>query len=109
MSQQHTGPIYVVTDGNAREEFETLAEAVECVAEWYDYLREGDDLAVEDLELPRFDGTDIVDVDTLNAAIGRWEQAIAEACGVSNFGGHGNYYVSGADRMGLSLTVRIDE
>lgn len=97
-------PTYIVTDGNAREEFETLVEAIECVEEWYDYMKDGGDR-----ELPDFDGAGVTDVDTLNRAIGRWERAIAEACDVSDFAGHGNYYVTGADRMGLDLIVRIEE
>lgn len=34
--------------------------------------------------------------------------AVADACGMDDFAGHGRYHVRAADRLGLSLTVSAE-
>lgn len=92
---------YKITDGNAIETAATLTEAADIAAEWYGFL--ADDGKVETVPDADLDASTL---DTLNASIGRWEKRIAEAAGEEAVAGHGNYYVSAADRMGLRLVVR---
>lgn len=96
---------YIISDGNARETASTLDAAIGIVEDWYDFM--GDDERYEDVEVPTFPAlaSEINSVSELNAAIGEWERAIAEACGHKAFHGHGNYSVSAASEMGLRLRV----
>lgn len=94
---------YYLSDGNANQTAETLADAVRIAADWYDFLLDGD---YELDTVPSMDKDGITDIHSLNRAIGRWENAIAEACGKKAFHGHGNYSVSAASEMGLNLVAR---
>ncbi len=93
---------YRISDGNAKEYAATLEEVVSIVEDWYDYLvDEGKVESIPAADLP----TD--DLDSLTEAVRKWENEIAEAMGAESFAGHGRYFVSAADRAGLSLTIEI--
>lgn len=93
---------YEISDGNATEYAATLEEAEGILEDWYDYLV--DDGKLDELPAPNLDSEDL---DALCASVAKWENEIAEAMGKESFAGHGNYYVSAADRAGLSLTIEI--
>lgn len=93
---------YRITDGNATETATTLHDAAGIAEDWYDFMI-GDKL--ESIPSPDLDDNSL---DALNKSIRAWENRIAEACGKKSWAGHGNYYVSAGDRMGLNLHV-IDE
>ena len=101
---------YTLTDGSATESHDSLADARSAAEDWYGYMIDQDDdiseAQREAIHSADFDDCD--DVDALNAAIGEWEQRIAEACGKKDFHGHGNYSVRAADAMGLSLVCRVE-
>lgn len=111
---------YEISDGNATEYAATLADAEGIIEGWYDYLTEDqgcpggfgkatdEDEKDAEWEIPT-PALDPSSVDALNDSIGRWEQAIAHARGGKDFAGHGNYYVTAADRMGLNLCISIRE
>lgn len=95
---------YIITDGAAIERASTLEEAASIAEDWYDYLIEAGTIA--DACSPDLDASS---VESLNDSIGKWQQRIAEAAGEKDFSGHGNYYVTAADRMGLNLTVTAEK
>ena len=99
---------YDLTDGVTTDSFSDLIDAASAAEDWYGYLLDGEDEVTQALR-DAIHGADFGDadsVDALNAAIGAHEQRIAEACGKVDFCGHGNYRVSAADAMGLSLVCR---
>ena len=92
---------YKISDGNATETASTLHEAASIAEDWYDYM-------VDEGRIPDACNPDLDDssLDALNKSIRAWENRIAEACGKKSWAGHGNYYVSAGDSMGLNLSVR---
>ena len=93
---------YRITDGNATEYVGSLEEAKSIIEDWYDFL--ADDGKVDEMPTPDLDASDL---DSLCASIRVWENQIAESMGSTAFAGHGNYYVSAADRAGLDLRIEI--
>lgn len=91
---------YSITDGNAKEDADTLDEAENLCEDWYDYLRS--DGKIDEVPAPSLDASS---VDSLNTSIRSWEQEIAAKMGGKDFAGHGNYHVTAADQMGLNLRV----
>lgn len=108
---------YVISDGNATEYASTLEDAESIIEDWYDYLaedqgcpggfgRQDEEEDEDEWEMPS-PNLDSSSLESLQASIGKWEQEIAHSKGGKDFAGHGNYYVTAADRMGLNLTVNI--
>ena len=88
-----------ITDGNAIERADDLAEAESIVEDWYDFLT---DEKLDEVPAANLDASSI---ENLNTSIREWEQRIAQAMGKKDFAGHGTYLVSAADEAGLNLTV----
>ena len=97
MIQEHQ---YRISDGNAIQTAATLSDAAGICEDWYDYM-------VDDGRIPDACCSDLDDssLKALNTSIRAWENRIAEACGEKSFAGHGSYYVSAGDSMGLNLSV----
>lgn len=92
---------YRISDGNATETAATLSDAAGICEDWYDYMV--DEGCIPDACNPDLDDSSL---DALNKSIRAWQNRIAEACGNEAWAGHGSYYVSAGDRMGLNLSVR---
>lgn len=83
---------------------QTLEQAAKICAEWYPSAME--DQTPEIKAVLADHRLDSSSVDALNASIAAWENRIAEAYGKKDFSGHGNYFVSARDAMGLDLVVK---
>jgi len=94
-----------ISDGNATEIYEDWIELCGVAEEWYSYIEENE--WPENVEFPEAYFGDVKegDIETLNRFIRTWEEKIAHAAGFKDFAGHGNYLVSAASEMGLSLRV----
>lgn len=90
---------YRITDGHETEDVDTLSEAAEIAADWYDWLFDENEIDPIEADL------DNESLDALNASISAWLEKIAEAIGHTVFQGHGNYCVSAASEAGLHLVV----
>lgn len=97
-----------LSDGNAYESYETLEEAIEQAATWYDYMTSDDETEWYGKDLPAMRTTGIASVDDLNEAITEWETELADGEGNSDFYGHGSYHVSAADQAGYRLVASED-
>ena len=96
---------WIISDGNAAEEYDNWNEILYAAEGWYLYLPERFD-GVADAVLARdFDNIPEGDTEAFNSAIRSWEERIAQAAGYKDFTGHGNYSVSAASEMGLNLSV----
>lgn len=108
-----TTPRFNVSDTNSTDSNLTYEDAVKRITEWYedaDQWSDGDgddDVhqaiadAIESVDCPADDGG----LDDLQSYASDICDAVAEAFGAKNFAGHGNYSVSAADSIGLSLSV----
>ena len=95
-------------DSNTSETYEDLDTALAAAAEWYDYLQDDPQIAARLSErgvetLPPLDQEPVDSIDELNARLDHWKEQIAEAAGYKTWHGHGNYAVSAACEMGLTL------
>lgn len=89
-----------ISDGNAIETAATLSDAADICEGWYGYLV--DQGRIQYTCHPDLDDSSL---GALNASIRQWENRIAEECGKTSWAGHGSYYVSAGDSMGLQLRV----
>ena len=95
---------YEISDGMVTEYASTLEEAAQIAEDWYGFL--ADDGKVEELPDADLEPKGLAE---LQASIDAWQERIAESMGAESWAGHGNYYVSAADRAGLNLAVRVRE
>lgn len=112
-----TTPKFNVSDTNSTDFGLTYDAAVERIAEWYEDADqwsdgEGDDEihdtiadGIASIDRPSENG----DIDDLKTYALDICDAVAEAMKAKAHAGHGNYYVSAADSIGLSLTVEESE
>jgi len=103
---------YKISDGNATENADNFDEAVEVIVRWYEDLDSWADgngdadrheairEAIDSVEQPEDGG-----LDALNNYAGSICTAIAEKLGGKAFHGHGNYAVSAASQIGMTLNV----
>jgi len=108
---------YTVSDGNAGDDGLSYSEAVERIAEWYEDADAWDDgnadeamheaiaEAIASTARPPACG----DLDDLQVYSGDVRQAVAGAMGAEAFAGHGTYYVSASDQIGLGMSVEEDD
>jgi hypothetical protein len=107
-----TTKTYSICDSNSGDSGLTFCESVERIAEWYEDADswangESDEAmnaaireAIDSVEQPESG-----DVATLQDYADSICDAVAVAMGGEPFYGHGNYYVSAADRIGVALRV----
>jgi hypothetical protein len=109
---------YKISDANAVEYCDDFAEAVNTIANWYSDIDEWAD-GNGDSKLKAYIESEIEDIakpgdgywvengalDTLKEYASDICEAVAAAMGAESFAGHGNYNVSAADRLGISLTI----
>ncbi len=94
-----------LSGGNEFVAYNSLEEAIEAAAEWYDYLAaDGGALIGEDF--PRLHTDGIIDVNELNQAISYWEEQLAKEIGFSPFVTQGGSYIRAADEAGFHLVAR---
>ena len=108
---------YKVGDTGSQDTDLSYAEAADRIGEWYEDLDTwatgvGDAQkhqavaeAIYGVPEPPDDGG----LDDLQMYASRICRAVARAMGGRDFAGHGNYYVTAADRMGLDLSVAEDD
>lgn len=108
---------YTISDSNSSDSGFDYNDAVDRIAEWfYDAAawRTGSATeaehaavrtAIDGVPTPA-DGGALADLKDYASDIC---DAVAEAMGGESFQGHGNYYVSAADSLGVSLTVTEDD
>ena len=93
-----------LSDGNATEMYDTIAEAASAASEWYDYMADDQDSPMDYAKLkecrtPAEVLPEPQDAEGLNRWIAAYEDAIAAALGKSDFAGHGNYFVAARDEV----------
>ncbi len=94
-----------LSDGQANETYETLGEAVNQAATWYDCMSSDRETEWYGKKIPAMRTTGIKSVDDLNEAITEWEAKLADGEGFSDFRGLGSYYVAAADQAGYCLVA----
>ena len=83
-------------DGNKGSQlFDSLEEAIEAAAKWYDYIIENEIVPLSGQNFPRMRTKGITDVNGLNEAISDWERELARELGVWS-----------ADQAGFYLAAR---
>jgi hypothetical protein len=106
---------YTVSDSNSADAGLTYDEAVARISEWYEDSDEwatGDGDA--DLHAAINESIESVgyvedgDIDDLRRYVEKIRDAVAIASNAKSFAGHGNYFVSAADSIGLTLSVSAD-
>jgi len=97
-----------LSDGQANETYETLGEAVNQAATWYDCMSSDRETEWYGKKIPAMRTTGISNVDELNEAITKWEAELADGEGKSDFWGHGSYHVTAADQAGYCLVASED-
>ncbi len=103
--------LYTITDNNNTKTAGSFSEAVEIIQGWYeDFASWSTGSATAEQNEVVEDAIDSVDEpefgDSLQAYASSICEAIAKAYGGKAFAGHGNYSVSAADQMGLTLLVK---
>jgi len=108
---------YTVSDAGSADAGLTYSEAIERIQEWYEDADEwatgnGDESthaaiadAIAGVPSPP-EGGAFADLTRYADEI---RQAVAHAMGGDDHAGHGHYYVSAADAVGLDLSVQEDE
>lgn len=102
--------MYTIKDRSSRVTVSSFADALHNISEWYqDYASWATGTATHEENQIFRDAIDSVDQPEFGGDLQDYAdkicQAIATAFGGKDFHGHGNYSVSAADQMGLSLTV----
>lgn len=77
--------------GGVTESADTLEDAAEIAAEWYETSVPAD--------------LDASSIESLQASIAAWENRVAESDGHHAVAGHGSYYVSPSSAAGMNLRV----
>ena len=100
---------YVITDGNAIERADTLAEAAAIVDDWYGYILDQEGNTSDELrDAVHSADIDSASIESIERSIRKWEARIAKAMGHKDWYGHGNYHVTAASEAGLNLRITLE-